>query len=126
MKLMAPRIDGPATWREIHEIRHGARWPWCSRAADKRSRRRRRSPAAGGTNIDRISRKNDTGGSQNKMAVHRSIAMSGAPIISGTNRCRTADQRERADHEEIMIRPCMVVTVPVFIREEPAEQWSNS
>ena len=67
------------------------------------------SPGGPGTNIDRISRKNETGTSQNEMLFMRGIAMSGAPIISGTNQLPKPPIRAGMTMKKIMIRPCIVV-----------------
>ncbi len=67
------------------------------------------SPPAPGTNIELNSSRKEKGSSQNEMLFIRGKAMSGAPIISGTNQLPKPPIMAGMTMKKIMIRPCMVV-----------------
>ncbi len=63
-----------------------------------------------GTIIDSTASVNDAGNNQNEMLFMRGNAMSGAPIISGTNQLPKPPIIAGMTMKKIMIRPCMVTT----------------
>ena len=103
------RRQGAAT--RIAKSIAGPGWP------DGRERRIDRPAAADavgagrafGTNIDRISSRKAGGSSQNEMLFMRGNAMSGAPIMSGTNQLPKPPISAGMTMKKIMIRPCAVV-----------------
>ena len=73
------------------------------------SRRRRRwSPGSPSTKAEVSSSANEAGSSQNEMLFMRGNAMSGAPIISGTNQLPKPPIIAGITMKKIMIRPCAV------------------
>jgi hypothetical protein len=66
---------------------------------------------------------NEAGSNQNEILFMRGKAMSGAPIISGTNQLPKPPIMAGITTKKIMMRPCAVTTVfqccPVAIRELP-------
>ena len=67
-------------------------------------------PAGPSTNIEMISRTNDAGSSQNEMLFMRGNAMSGAPIMRGTNQLPNPPIKAGMIVKKIMIRPCPATT----------------
>ena len=65
-------------------------------------------PGSPSTNIDMISSAKEAGSSQNEMLFMRGNAMSGAPIISGTNQLPKPPIIAGMIMKKIMIRPCPV------------------
>ena len=63
-----------------------------------------------GTIIEIVASVNEAGNSQNEMLFMRGNAMSGAPIISGTNQLPKPPIIAGMTMKKIMIRPCMVTT----------------
>jgi hypothetical protein len=114
MKLMAPRIDeAPAMCSDRIAKIHG-------RSGLVRPCRERRIdgpaaadavgwPAALGTNIERTSSRKAGGSSQKEMLFMRGNAMSGAPIMIGTNQLPKPPISAGMTMKKIMIRPCAVV-----------------
>ena len=73
-------------------------------------------PGEPSTNIDRISSRNDAGSSQNEMLFMRGNAMSGAPIISGTNQLPKPPISAGITMKKIMMTPCAVMnTLYMFL-----------
>ena len=73
-------------------------------------------PGAPSTNIDRISSENDAGSSQNEMLFMRGKAMSGAPIIKGTNQLPKPPIIAGITTKKIMITPWAVMkTLYMFL-----------
>ena len=66
-------------------------------------------PGSPSTNIEVSSSANEAGSSQNEMLFMRGNAMSGAPIISGTNQLPKPPIIAGITMKKIMIRPCAVV-----------------
>ncbi len=67
-------------------------------------------PGAPSTNIEISSSANEAGSSQNEMLFMRGKAMSGAPIISGTNQLPKPPIIAGMTMKKIMIRPWAVTT----------------
>jgi hypothetical protein len=70
------------------------------------TRIRREGPS---TNIEMISSENEAGSSQNEMLFMRGKAMSGAPIISGTNQLPKPPIRAGMTMKKIMMTPWPVM-----------------
>jgi hypothetical protein len=66
-------------------------------------------PGSPSTNIEVSSSANEAGSSQNEMLFMRGNAMSGAPIISGTNQLPKPPIIAGITMKKIMIRPCPVM-----------------
>ncbi len=66
-------------------------------------------PGSPPTNSEVISSAKEAGSSQNEMLFMRGNAMSGAPIISGTNQLPKPPIMAGMTMKKIMIRPCAVV-----------------
>ena len=67
------------------------------------------APGSPSTNSDISSSVNEAGSSQNEMLFMRGNAMSGAPIMSGTNQLPKPPISAGMTMKKIMIRPCAVV-----------------
>ena len=67
-----------------------------------------RMPGSPSTNVDMRSSAKEAGSSQNEMLFMRGNAMSGAPIISGTNQLPKPPIIAGITMKKIMIRPCDV------------------
>ena len=67
------------------------------------------APGGPSTNSDRNSSRKAGGSSQNEMLFMRGNAMSGAPIISGTNQLPKPPNSDGMIMKNTMIRPCAVV-----------------
>src|SRR6185437_9058470 len=111
MKLMAPRMDDtPARWMArmtksidgpgVPEVERGGYMVQPPPAPCK--------PVGPSTNIAMMSRRKAGGSSQNEMLFMRGNAMSGAPIISGTNQLPKPPIMAGMTMKKIMIRPCEV------------------
>src|SRR6185312_2237660 len=88
MKLMAPRIDeAPARWSErIAKSTAGAGWPELDSGTYMvQPVPTPLAPGSPSTKDEIRSSEKEAGSSQNEMLFMRGNAMSGAPIISGTN-----------------------------------------
>ena len=68
------------------------------------------APGSPSTNIEIRSNANDVGSSQNEMLFMRGKAMSGAPIISGTNQLPNPPIMAGMTMKKIMIRAWAVTT----------------
>ena len=66
------------------------------------------APGSPSTNIEISSSANEAGSSQNEMLFMRGNAMSGAPIMSGTNQLPKPPIIAGMTMKKIMIRPCAV------------------
>ena len=66
------------------------------------------APGSPSTKVDINSSANDAGSSQKEMLFMRGKAMSGAPIISGTNQLPKPPIIAGMTMKKIMIRPCAV------------------
>ena len=66
------------------------------------------APGSPSTKVDINSSANEAGSSQNEMLFMRGNAMSGAPIISGTNQLPKPPIIAGITMKKIMIRPCEV------------------
>ena len=113
MKLMAPRIDeAPArcSARMTKSIA-GPGWPVLEESGGYMTQPPPNPfmPGAPSTCIEMINSRNDDGSSQNEMLFSRGKAMSGAPIISGTNQLPKPPIRAGMTMKKIMISPCMVI-----------------
>ena len=114
MKLMAPRIeDAPDRW--IDRMTRSTAGPGCAAVAnraDRASSRRhgRATPGAPGTNMDRTNRRSETTSSQNEMLFMRGKAMSGAPIMIGTNQLPKPPISAGMMTKKIMTSPCALTT----------------
>ena len=111
MKLMAPRIeDAPARWIDrIAKSTAGPGWPEVDSGAY--SVQPVPAPSAPGsppTKADDSSSAKEAGSSQNEMLFMRGNAMSGAPIISGTNQLPKPPIIAGMTMKKIMISPCAV------------------
>ena len=109
MKLIAPRIDdAPARWSDrMPKSTAGPGWPILedSGATTIQPVPTPLASAVPGTNIDISSSVNATGSSQNEMLFMRGNAMSGAPIISGTNQLPKPPIMAGMTMKNTMIRP---------------------
>src|ERR1700746_278973 len=111
MKLMAPRIEeAPARWIDrMAKSTAGPGWP----DVDSGAYRVQPAPtplAPGSPSMkDEINNSaKEAGNSQNEMLFMRGNAMSGAPIISGTNQLPKPPIIAGITMKKIMIRPCEV------------------
>ena len=66
-------------------------------------------PGAPSTNIDITSSVNEAGSSQNEMLFMRGKAMSGAPIMIGTNQLPKPPISAGMTMKKIMMTPCAVM-----------------
>jgi hypothetical protein len=74
------------------------------------------APGSPSTNSEIRSSANEAGNSQNEMLFMRGNAMSGAPIISGTNQLPKPPIKAGISVKKIMIRPCAVTnTLKVWV-----------
>src|ERR1700681_1570319 len=111
MKLMAPRIDeAPARWIDrMAKSTAGPGWPEVdSGAYSVQPAPTPLAPGSPSTNVEINSSVKDAGSSQNEMLFMRGNAMSGAPIISGTNQLPKPPIIAGITMKKIMIRPCEV------------------
>ena len=111
MKLIAPRIElAPAMCSD--RITRSNAGPLCP-DVDKggyitQPPPNPSSPPTPGTNMLMISSVSEKGSSQNEILFMRGKAMSGAPIISGTNQLPNPPIIAGMTMKKIMIRPCIV------------------
>src|SRR5207237_1768767 len=111
MKLMAPRIDeAPARWIDrMAKSTAGPGWPEVdSGAYSVQPAPTPLAPGSPSKKEDASSRAKEAGSSQNEMLFMRGNAMSGAPIISGTNQLPKPPIIAGITMKKIMIRPCEV------------------
>src|ERR1044072_1589036 len=111
MKLMAPRIDeAPARCSDkMTKSTDGPGCPLVDNGASKVQPVPEPSePGSPSTNRDVISSAKEAGSSQNDILFMRGNAMSGAPIISGTNQLPKPPIIAGITMKKIMIRPCEV------------------
>jgi hypothetical protein len=112
MKLIAPRIeDAPARCSErIAKSMAGPVWAVVeSGAYTVQPAPTPGSPPAPGTNSDVTSRSSEAGSSQNEMLFMRGNAMSGAPIMIGTNQLPNPPISAGMIMKNTMISPCAVM-----------------
>ncbi|MGY4327963.1 hypothetical protein ACVWWG_002380 [Bradyrhizobium sp. LB7.2] len=108
MKLIAPRIEeAPARWIDrIAKSTAGPGWPEVdSGAYIVQPAPTPLAPGSPSTKVDISSSANEAGSSQNEMLFMRGNAMSGAPIISGTNQLPKPPIIAGMTMKKIMIRP---------------------
>src|SRR6202158_3005113 len=108
MKLMAPRIDeAPARWIDrIAKSTAGPGWPEVdSGAYSVQPAPTPLAPGSPSTKVEINNSANDAGSSQNEMLFIRGNAMSGAPIISGTNQLSKPPTAFRTLPKEILTLP---------------------
>ena len=111
MKLMAPRIDeAPARWIDrMAKSTAGPGWPEVdSGAYSVQPVPAPMVPGSPSTKVEMSSSAKEAGSSQNEMLFMRGNAMSGAPIISGTNQLPKPPIIAGITMKKIMIRPCEV------------------
>src|SRR6478735_11359559 len=111
MKLMAPRIDeAPARCSDrIAKSTAGPGWPELDNGAYMvQPAPTPLAPGSPSTKVDISSSANEAGSSQNEMLFMRGNAMSGAPIIGGTNQLPKPPIIAGMTMKKIMIRPCAV------------------
>src|ERR1700692_4047590 len=111
MKLMAPRIDeAPARWIDrMAKSTAGPGWPEVdSGAYSVQPAPTPLAPGSPSMNDEISSSAKATGNSQNEMLFMRGNAMSGAPIIKGTNQLPNPPIIAGITMKKIMIRPCEV------------------
>src|SRR3546814_6688418 len=111
MKLIAPRIDaGPAGWSEkIAMATAGPGEPLVDSGAQTFQPVPAPRPLPPGTNIDPTSMTKATNVSQKETLFMRGNAMSGAPIINGTNQLPKPPIIAGMTMKKTMIRPCAVI-----------------
>ena len=113
MKLMAPRIDdAPARWSDrITKSIAGPGWPTFEDSGGYMTQPPPKPfiPGAPSTLSEMSSRRNEAGSSQNEMLFMRGKAMSGAPIMIGTNQLPKPPISAGMTMKKIMIRPCAVI-----------------
>ena len=114
MKLMAPRIEeAPARCSDrITKSIAGPGWPVLDESGGYMTQPPPKPFMPGRAFDDAceiISSRNEEGSSQNEMLFMRGKAMSGAPIISGTNQLPKPPISAGMTMKKIMIRPCMVI-----------------
>src|SRR4051812_25928503 len=112
MKLMAPRIElAPARWMaRIAQSMAGPVWPDVDSGAYMVQPPPKPRPGPPSTNIDVTSMNQEATSSQNEMLFIRGKAMSGAPIISGTNQLPNPPIIAGMTMKKIMIRAWAVTT----------------
>src|SRR5579859_1178540 len=112
MKLMAPRIElAPAKWMErIAQSMAGPTWPDVESGAYIVQPPPKPRPGPPSTNIEVQSMNHDATNSQNEMLFIRGNAISGAPIISGTNQLPNPPIIAGITMKKIMIRAWAVTT----------------
>src|SRR6266436_449374 len=119
MKLMAPRIDeAPARWIDrIAKSTAGPGWPEVDSGAYMvQPAPTPLAPGSPSTKVEVKSNAKEAGNSQNEMLFMRGNAMSGAPIISGTNQFPKPPIIAGITMKKIMIRPCEVTnTLKVWV-----------
>src|SRR5229473_1678316 len=111
MKLMAPRIEeAPARWIDkMAKSTAGPGWPEVdSGAYIVQPVPTPLAPGSPSTKVEIKSSANEAGSSQNEMLFMRGNAISGAPIISGTNQLPKPPIIAGITMKKIMIRPCEV------------------
>src|SRR6202051_3379879 len=111
MKLMAPRIDeAPARWIDrMAKSTAGPGWPEVdSGAYSVQPAPTPLAPGSPSMNDEISSSAKEAGSSQNEMLFMRGNAMSGAPIISGTNQLPKPTIIAAITLKKIMSRPCEV------------------
>src|ERR1700760_4670030 len=111
MKLMAPRIDeAPAMCSaRIAKSTAGPGWPEVDSGAYMvQPAPTPFEPGSPSTKVEMMSSANEAGSSQNEMLFMRGNAMSGAPIISGTNQLPKPPIIAGMTMKKIMIRPWLV------------------
>src|ERR1700757_60853 len=111
MKLMAPRIEeAPARWIDrMAKSTAGPGWPEVdSGAYNVQPAPTPLAPGSPSKKEDIKSSAKEAGSSQNEMLFMRGNAMSGAPIISGTNQLPKPPIIAGITMKKIMIRPCEV------------------
>ncbi len=113
MKLMAPRIDeAPARCRaRITKSIAGPGWPTLEERGGYMTQPPPNPsiPGAPSMCIEIMRSRNEKGSSQNEMLFMRGNAMSGAPIMIGTNQLPKPPMRAGMTMKKIMISPCMVM-----------------
>src|SRR5580693_7540101 len=111
MKLIAPRIEeAPARWIDrMAKSTAGPGWPEVdSGAYNVQPVPTPLAPGSPSTKVEIRSSAKDAGNSQNEILFMRGNAMSGAPIISGTNQLPKPPIIAGITMKKIMIRPCEV------------------
>ena len=111
MKLMAPRIEeAPARCSDrIAKSTAGPGWPEVDSGAYMvQPAPTPLAPGSPSTKVEISSSAKEAGSSQNEMLFMRGNAMSGAPIISGTNQLPKPPIIAGMTMKKIMIRPCEV------------------
>ena len=113
MKLIAPRIDeAPARCSDrITKSIAGPGWPTLDDSGGYMTQPPPKPfmPGAPSTLSEISSSRNEAGSSQNEMLFMRGKAMSGAPIMSGTNQLPKPPISAGMTMKKIMIRPCAVI-----------------
>src|ERR1700749_3628922 len=106
MKLMAPRIElAPARWIDrIAQSIAGPVWPDVDRGGYMVQPPPKPRPGPPSTNIEMHSSVQEAHSSQNEMLFIRGKAMSGAPIINGTNQLPKPPIMAGMTMKKIMIR----------------------
>src|SRR5882672_2099548 len=124
MKLMAPRIEeAPARWIDrMAKSTAGPGWPEVDGGAyNVQPVPTPLAPGSPSTKVDSSSNAKEAGSSQNEMLFMRGKAMSGAPIISGTNQLPKPPIMAGMTMKNTMIRPC-----PVMSTFQAWPEWINS
>jgi len=107
MKLTAPRIDpAPLRWRE--KIARSMEGPECAVALDKGGYTVQPVPLPASTSEEETSSIKAGGRSQNEILLRRGNAMSGAPIIRGTNQLPNPPIMKGMTKKKIMTNLCAV------------------
>ena len=113
MKLIAPRIDeAPARCSaKITKSIAGPGWPTLPESGGYITQPPPKPfmPGAPSMKAEMQSRANEDGSSQNEMLFIRGKAMSGAPIMIGTNQLPKPPMSAGMTIKKIMIRPCEVM-----------------
>src|SRR5215469_14956466 len=111
MKLMAPKIDdAPAKWIDrIAKSTAGPGWPEVDSGAYMvQPVPTPLEPGSPSTKVEMINSAKEAGNSQNEILFMRGNAMSGAPIMRGTNQLPKPPIIAGMTMKKIMIRPCEV------------------
>src|SRR5262249_22856274 len=111
MKLMAPRIDeAPARCSDrIAKSTAGPGWPEVDSGAYMvQPAPTPLAPGSPSTKVEQSKSAKEAGSSQNEMLFMRGKAMSGAPIMRGTNQLPKPPIIAGITMKKIMIRPCEV------------------